>query len=42
MSRVILRLPEYLTDANQTCVNQRDPADIFGEMDCPQINLKTD
>ncbi|KAE9556499.1 hypothetical protein FO519_000384 [Halicephalobus sp. NKZ332] len=42
MSRVILRLPEYLTDANQTAVFRRAPADIFGEMDCPQINSKTD
>uniref|UniRef100_A0AC34QW05 Protein tyrosine phosphatase n=1 Tax=Panagrolaimus sp. JU765 TaxID=591449 RepID=A0AC34QW05_9BILA len=34
MSRVILRLPGYLTDANQTPIRRRTPADIFGEMDC--------
>lgn len=37
MSRVILHLPGYLTDANQTPMRRRAPADIFGEMDCPTV-----
>lgn len=42
MSRVVIKIPEYITDKVQTPVKRFLPADIFGEMDCPVPDLNNE